>query len=107
MQPDFSKPAFSIVALCGVQFNSRDDRGGEFHSDYRCQLRYNDEQEVVDVRVYLVGRESIAAGGSSSRVVAFLDFERERERCKAGRTFELREGTNVTATGTVHVVAKR
>jgi translation elongation factor EF-Tu-like GTPase len=109
MQPDFSKPAFAFAALCDVRFRSRDEGGhaGPFHSDYRCQLRYVEEQVDVDVRIYLIGCESVPAGDESPSVLAFLDCEPERERCRAGMKFELREGGIVTGTGIIHAVATR
>jgi len=111
MLPDFSKPAFSFIALGGLRFRSRDEgaAGGPFRSDYRCQLRYVDDaqQEGAEARVYFVGQETVSAGEGLPIVVAFLDWEGARARCRLGRQFELFEGAVVTATGIVEAVASR
>ena len=111
MLPDFSKPAFSFFALGGLRFRTRDEGGaaGPFRSDYRCQLRYVDDpqQEGADARVYFVGRETAAAGDELPILVAFLNWEIQREQCRVGRKFELCEGPSVTATGIVEAIADR
>jgi hypothetical protein len=112
MLPDFSKPAFALVALSALRFRIAEDGGapGPYHSDYRCQLRYpSDPQDVPDaeVRVYFVGREKVDVGDEVPALLAFLDWERQRERCHEGSVFELREGSRVTATGVVHTIAAR
>jgi len=111
MLPDFINPAFAFVALCGVRFQSRSEGGHAvtFRSDYRCQLRYVDDTEEADadVRTYFVGHENASAGDEMAIVLAFVDWERERDRCRVGRAFELREGTVVTATGVVRGIARR
>ncbi len=109
--PDFSKPAFSFVALCGAHFLSRNDGGhaGPFRSDYRCQFRYaeSDEHRDVDVRVYLVGKESVNDGDDVAIIIAFLDWERARHQVELGAKFELCEGNVTIATGVVHAIAIR
>lgn len=112
MLPDFSKPAFAFVALSALRFRAVEDGGGPgpYQSDYRCQLRCaTDPKEVPDaeVRVYFVGREQVSAGDDVPALLAFLDWERQRERCHEGSAFELREGARVTATGVVHAIATR
>lgn len=111
MVPDLSKPAFSFVALCSVRFNLASEGGhsGPFQSDYRCQFRYLDEdaQQLHEARVYFVGHHTANGGEEIPVLLAFLDWESQRERCKAGAKFELREGITVTAKGSVHSVAKR
>jgi translation elongation factor EF-Tu-like GTPase len=112
MMPDFSKPAFAFVALCNVRFRSSEEggRSGPFRSDYRCQVRYVDEkaEHLDEARVYFVGQEQVHAAAEEVAVVlAFLDWERQRDRCRVGTRFELREGGVVTATGAVHVIAAR
>jgi hypothetical protein len=112
MFPDFSKPAFALVALSALRFRIAEDGGtsGPYHSDYRCQLRYpSNPQDVPDaeVRVYFVGREKVDAGDEVPALLVFLDWERQRERCQEGSVFELREGASVTATGVVHTIAVR
>jgi hypothetical protein len=109
MLPDFSKPAFALVALGSVRFRHVEDGGrvALFHSDYRCQFRYSDDEadKLADVRVYLVGQEQAHASDDAPVAIAFLDPERHRDRCKVGVRFELREGAMLTATGTVQAVA--
>jgi hypothetical protein len=110
MSPDFSKPAFAFIVLGSVRFRPRDteDDAGRFRSDYRCQLRYVDEPGIVaDARVYFVGHETVAAGKEVPVVLGFLDWERERERCRVGRMFELCEGSAITASGTVQALGGR
>lgn len=111
MLPDFSKPAFSSVALCTVRFRDRADGGvRKIQSDYRCQLQHVGgvtTTETSEVRVYLVGVEHAASGDDLPVLVAFLDFERQRGRCTPGARFELREGTAVAGEGVVHSVARR
>src|SRR5690349_6613863 len=108
--PDFSKPAFEFVPLSSVRFRSPEEGGhsGPFRSDYRCQLHYTDENlEEIDaeVRIYFVGQSEVNAGDESAVVLAFLDWNQHKKRCRVGTTFELREGSVVTATGVVHVIA--
>jgi translation elongation factor EF-Tu-like GTPase len=110
--PDFSTPAFSFVALGTVRFPSVSEGGGSgpFRSDYRCQFHYVDDDRPprdVEVRVYFVGREEVSAGDEVPVMLAFLDWEEQRERCRTGTKFELREGPKATATGVVQVVAHR
>ncbi|HEY0479429.1 MAG TPA: hypothetical protein VGD37_18045 [Kofleriaceae bacterium] len=112
MLPDFSKPAFAFVALSALRFRTTEEGGGPgaYQSDYRCQLRYaSASKEVPDaeVRVYFVGREKVNAGDSAPALLAFLDWERQREICHEGSAFELREGPGVIATGVVHAIATR
>ncbi len=112
MLPDFSKPAFAFVALSMLHFRTIEAGGGPgpYQSDYRCQLRYMDDpHEVADVevRMYFVGREKVNAGEAVPALLAFLDWERQRGRCREGSAFELREGLRVTATGVVHAIATR
>ncbi len=112
MLPDLSKPAFAFVALSFLRFRSGEEGGGAgpYQSDYRCQLKYtNDPQNVVDaeVRVYFVGREKVNAGDDVPALVTFLDWEQQREKCREGSVFELREGPKVTATGVVQAIATR
>jgi hypothetical protein len=110
--PDFETPAFTLTALVAVHFRATKDGGGAgpYRSDYRCQLRYPDEPEGwpdSEVRVYFVGREELAAGEDAPAVLAFLDWERQLGRCRSGRSFVLREGSRITASGIIHAVAKR
>lgn len=108
---DLSKPAFSFVALCSVRFNLASEGGhsGPFQSDYRCQLRYLDEdtQQLHEVRVYFVGHHTANSGEEIPVLLAFLDWESQLVRCKVGVKLELREGITVTAKGLVHSVAMR
>jgi hypothetical protein len=55
----------------------------------------------------LVGLEEAAAGEKIAALVAFLDPDRQRERCKPGVAFELREGDSVTGEGIIESVALR
>jgi hypothetical protein len=111
MLPDFSKPAFAFVALCTVRFRDRDDGSVRtIRSDYRCQLRYIDAVQAagdIEVRVYLVSQEHAVSGQDVPIILAFLDWEGQRDRCRIGTHFELSEGSAVTAAGTVHSLATR
>ena len=112
MLPDFSMPAFEFVALSMLRFCDVGAGGGPgpYHSEYRCQLRYkNDPPDATDteVRVYFVGSEKVDTGNEVPVLLAFLYWDQQREKCHAGKSFELREGTHVTATGTVYAVATR
>lgn len=103
MLPDFSKPGFSFVALCSIRFNSAAEGGhaGPFRSDYRCQFRYMDDQQLYEVRVYFVGQQTANEGEEFPVILAFLDWEQQRDRCRVGTRFDLREGGMVTAKGLV------
>jgi translation elongation factor EF-Tu-like GTPase len=112
MLPDFSKPAFAFIALSTLRFRATEEGGGPdpYQSDYHCQLRYaSDPKEVPDaeVRVYFVGCEKVNAGDDVPALLAFLDWERQREMCQEGSAFALREGGMVIATGIVHAIATR
>lgn len=110
MSPDFSKPAFSLIALGTLRFRAQTDGGrvGPFRSDYRCQLRYpGGQRNEAEARVYFVGRETSEGGEELPVLIAFLDWESQRDQCRPGRTFELCEGASVTATGIVHAIAER
>jgi hypothetical protein len=107
MQPDFSQPAFGFVALATLAFKTAAGGTRQFRSDYRCQLRYAADDAASDVRVYLVGSESTGVDTPVPAVVAFLDIEQHRNRCKPGATFELLEGGTITAKGTVDAIAVR
>jgi hypothetical protein len=111
MLPDFTQPAFAFVALCTLRFRERTD-GSARHvrSDYRCHLRYVEVDPAagdVETRVYLVGRENATSGEEVPAIIAFLDWEAQRERCRIGLHFELREGSAVTAVGIVRSLARR
>jgi hypothetical protein len=111
MTPDFGKPAFAFVALCGARFRSRTEAAHArvFRSDYRCQLRYVEagDPPEAEVRAYFVGQDTVSGNDEVAIVVAFLDWERARDSCRVGSRFELCEGQKVTATGTVYSVATR
>jgi hypothetical protein len=106
MQPDFSKPAFAFVALTTLSFTAAAGTR-QFRSDYRCQLRYAIGDAPAEVRVYFVGCESSGTDTRVPALVAFMDPEQHRDRCKPGATFELLEGETITARGTVETVAVR
>jgi len=110
MLPDFSKPAFSFVALCTIRFRDREDgTARKIHSDYRCQLCYIGSattSAMSEARVYLVGREHVTSGEDVPAVLTFLDWEAQQHRCHAGTQFELLEGGVVTAVGTVHSIVR-
>lgn len=108
MLPDFTAPAFGFLAICSVRFRERKDGSPRtVLSDYRCQVRPMDEPEDVEARVYLVGQGHAASGEDVPVILAFLDGEAQRDRCRVGGRFELREGYTVTGVGTVHSIATR
>lgn len=108
MLPDLSRPAFGFAALCTVRFGERKDGATrKVRSDYRCQLRYGGSDPDIDVRVYLVGQESASSGQDLPIILAFLDWDEQQERCRPGTQFELREGSTVTGTGTIHFLTSR
>ena len=108
MLPDFTKPAFGFVAIRSVRLRERDDGSPRrTESDYRCQVRHTDAADDVEARVYLVGQDHAASGGEVPAILAFLDWEAQRDRCRVGGQFELREGNTVTGVGTVHSIATR
>lgn len=108
MLPDFTKPAFGFLAICSVRLRERDDGSPRrIQSDYRCQVRHTDAADDVEARVYLVGQDNAASGEEVPVILAFLDWEAQRDRCRVGCHFELREGNTVTGVGTVHSIATR
>jgi hypothetical protein len=54
-----------------------------------------------------VGQGHAASGEDVPVILAFLDWEAQRDRCRVGGRFELREGYTVTGVGTVHSIATR
>ena len=98
MQPDFSKPAFSLVALSSLALAPTTGKR-QFRSDHRCQLRYTGDSELFESRVCFVSADLAAAGTEVPTIVAFLSAELDRARCKPGAQFELLEGETATATG--------
>jgi len=111
MLPDFTKPAFAFIALCSVRFRERTDGSArQVWSDYRCQLRYVDVDPAADdveTRVYLVGQENAMSGEEVPVILVFLDWEGQRDHCRVGLHFELREGSAITAVGSVRSLATR
>ena len=111
MLPDFTKPAFALAALSVIRIRDLDEGlVRELRSDYRCQLRYADQEGAVadvDVRVYFVGQAAGTSGPDVPVIVAFIDWSSQMNSCHAGACFELREGGHVTALGTVQAVATR
>jgi hypothetical protein len=111
MLPDFTTPAFAFVALCTVRFRERPDGSArQVRSDYRCQLRYVNVDPAagdVETRVYLVGQGNAISGEEVPVILAFLDWEEQRAHCRVGTQFELREGSAVTAVGSVRSLATR
>jgi hypothetical protein len=108
MLPDFTEPAFGFAAICTVRFREREDGSPRrIRSDYRCQVRYADAAGDVEARVYLVGQDHGASGEDVPVILAFLDWEAQRDCCRTGSQFELREGNTVTGVGTVHSIATR
>lgn len=111
MLPDFSKPAFSSVALASLRFRQENEGGnpGPFRSDYRCQLRYLSDSSDwgTEARVYFVGREAASSGEVVPALIAFLDWANQGKSCQVGSEFELLEDARVTASGIVHGVVSR
>jgi hypothetical protein len=108
MLPDFTKPAFGFLAICSVRFREREDGlPRQIRSDYRCQVRHTAAAGDVEARVYLVGQDHAASGEDVPVILAFLDWEKQRDRCGIACQFELREGNTVTGVGTVHSIATR
>lgn len=106
MQPDFSKPAFSFVALASLSFESSSPRR-EFHSDYRCQARFEGSTELVESRIYFVGSDRAQDGTTVPVVMAFLESEGVRAVCDVGAKFVLHEGERTSAHGRVDGVSVR
>jgi hypothetical protein len=108
MLPDFTNPASGFLAICNVRFRERvDGSTRRIRSDYRCQLRHADAAGDVEARVYLVGQDQAASGEDVPVLLAFLDWEGQRDHCRIGSQFELREGNAVTGVGTVCSIATR
>ncbi len=108
--PDLEASAFSFVALCVVSWATAEDGSSRsVRSDQRSQLRYlerTQDEHDVDARVYLVGLESGTSGADLPALIAFVDPERARERCREGARFQLLRGQRVDATGVVRMVTR-
>ena len=107
MAPNFSSLAFSFFALGEVTFRKQEPRTDDrtFQSDYRCQFRYADAQDSrVEVRVHFIGQDTARSGEDVAVLLAFLNWKRERTRCRVGRKFELCEGDAVVARGVVQAI---
>lgn len=108
MLPDFTSPAFDFLAICSVRLRERDDGSPRrIRSDYRCQLRHSDAADDVETRVYLVGQDHAVSGEEVPVILAFLRSDAQRDRCRIGGRFEVREGDTVTGVGTVLSIATR
>ncbi|MCC6649010.1 MAG: hypothetical protein IT374_26015 [Polyangiaceae bacterium] len=96
------------MAICSVRLRERDNGSARrIRSDYRCQVRYGDTDGDFVARVYLVGQDTATSGEDVPVLVAFLDWEAQRDRCRVECHFELREGNTVTGVGTVGLIATR
>jgi hypothetical protein len=106
---DVSKPAFSTFALATLTFQQGDEGvlRSTVRSDYRCQLRFRDEAEAHECRVYFLSQAIAERGESVAGVIAFLDWQMARERCRVGREFGLYEGDTPTAYGAIEAVGQR
>ena len=105
MLPDFSCAAFKRSVLCMLRLRSKHP-SKRFFSDYRCQLRFSQEQGTVglfEVRVFFVGQESAPVGLEVPAVVAFLRAGHPPGGNEHETKIELLEGDSVTATGTIYV----